>query len=163
MRLKALKADSGCTGTLSREDPFRLHGAFPVPQKIRRRLRKEDRADAALGFRFADAEFAMTITDRSADTQSSRVLIKVLPAESAELAAAQAGRELHVEQIVPCGDAADLIEEPLELFVVQHLDRRVFFLGKRRFGRRIADDQILSHSRIHRLVQHHVNRSHRAG
>ena len=93
--------------------------------------------------------------------QRSACLIKVAPLEPADLAAAQAGGDLRVEEIVPQRLGADRFHESVELLFVEDLHGRFIELGDHRSIRRVLNDQPGAHRRFHDLVEQHMDAAHR--
>ena len=123
--------------------------------------RQQDRAGSFFGFRLA--HFERTARDRVNGTtyfQRSAFLVEVAPLEPTNLAAAQAGGDLRVEEIVPQRLGADRLHESVELFFVQNVHGlTVEFRDHCSLGG-IVYDKPGPHRRLHDLVEQHVNSAH---
>ena len=91
---------------------LRLHrvGEYPLadgirlapPQDISHRLRQDDGAHALIGLRLADGVLALPLAvEGSAYLQRTGIPIEVAPLQTADLAAAQAGHQLRLEEVPP--------------------------------------------------------------
>ncbi|MFQ9126526.1 MAG: hypothetical protein ACLR4Z_06725 [Butyricicoccaceae bacterium] len=65
-------------------------------------MRQDDGAHALIGLRLADGVFALPLAvEGSAYLQRTGIPIEVAPLQTADLAAAQAGRQLRLEEVTP--------------------------------------------------------------
>ena len=118
-----MKADAGQTrplehclhvaiGRIGIDWIFRLHRIreYPLadgirlapPQDFRHAVRQDDGAHALIGLRLADGVFALPLAvEGSAHLQRPSIPIEVAPLQTADLAAAQAGHQLRLEEVSP--------------------------------------------------------------
>ena len=84
------------------EDPLTQCILFPPAQQVCRTLWQDNGAFSLAGFGFAGAVFSLAlIVQGSGDFQCTFLFVEVLPLQAADLAAAQAGGQFRIEEIVP--------------------------------------------------------------
>ena len=75
---------------------------FAPPQDVRHRLRQDDGTHALIGLRLTDGVFTLSLAvESAAHLQRPGVPIEVAPLQTADLAAAQAGHQLRLEEVPP--------------------------------------------------------------
>lgn len=146
----------------ARKDPLGQRRLAPFLQHMEGAGWQQDRARSFFGFWIAHLQRAAgSRMNGAAYLQRSACLIKVAPLEPADLAAAQAGGDLRVEEIVPQRLGADRFHESVELLFVEDLHGRFIELGDHRSIRRVLNDQPGAHRRFHDLVEQHMDAAHR--
>lgn len=85
-----------------REYPLADGIRFAPPQDFSHAVRQDDGAHALIGLRLADGVFALPLAvEGAAHLQRPGVPIEVAPLQTADLAAAQAGHQLRLEEVSP--------------------------------------------------------------
>ena len=120
---KIMKADAGqvcpleerfhvAIGRVGVDGIFRLHRVreypltdgirFSPPQDVHHAVRQNDGTHTLIGLRLADGVFALPLAvEGSAYLQRTGIPIEVAPLQTADLAAAQAGHQLRLEEVSP--------------------------------------------------------------
>ena len=91
---------------------LRLHwvGEYPLtdgirlapPQDVRHAVRQDDGTHTLIGLRLADSVFALPLAvEGAAHLQRTGIPVEVAPLQTADLAAAQAGHQLRLEEVPP--------------------------------------------------------------
>ena len=91
---------------------LRLHwvGEYPLtdgirlapPQDVRHAVRQDDGTHTLIGLRLADSVFALPLAvESAAHLQRTGIPVEVAPLQTADLAAAQAGHQLRLEEVPP--------------------------------------------------------------
>ena len=93
------------------KDPRAVRRLAAFDQQTVSAVRQKDGAGPLLGFRFPDVAAVGPGVDASAHAELPGHFIQILPAQAADLAAAQAGGDLRVEEIVPDRFRFDHVEE----------------------------------------------------
>ena len=84
------------------EDPLTQCILFPPAQQVCRALWQDDGAFSFACFGLAGAVFSLALIVQSAcDFQRTLFFVEVLPLQAADLAAAQSGGQLRIEEIIP--------------------------------------------------------------
>ena len=105
---------------------LRLHrvGEYPLtdgirlapPQDFSHTVRQDDGAHALIGLRLADGVFALPLAVQgSAYLQRTGIPIEVAPLQTADLAAAQAGHQFRLEEVMPHLVLLHYLEEDIQL------------------------------------------------
>ena len=98
------------------EDPLAVRFLLPHLQNLHRAGRKLDGSDTFFGFRFSNFHTAaLAIADCPPDLKPPGLFIEVLPLEAADLAPAQSGGQLRVEEVRPHIVLPHHIQKLLEL------------------------------------------------
>ena len=119
-----------------REDPLAPGRLFPFPEQVERAGGQNDLALALVGFRFSDLSVAaFHVVDGAADQQSAVALVEVAPFQAADLAPAQAGGDLRVEEIVPQRLVLDRLHKFFQLFFVENYHGLAAVFGDHRAER----------------------------
>ena len=142
---------------------LRLHwvGEYPLtdgirlapPQDLSHAVRQDDGAHALIGLRLADGVFALPLAvEGAAHLQHTALLVEVAPLQSADLAAAQAGHQLRLEEVSPHLVLLHHCEEGVQLRTGENALGLVVGLGRcRAFGGVSWNDM-----RLHRVLQRSV-------
>ena len=99
-------------GRIGIDGIFRLHRVwkypladgvrFSSPQDLSHTVGQDDGAHTLIGFCLTDGVLALPLTVAgSAHLQCASILVKVAPLQTADFAAAQAGHQLHLEEVTP--------------------------------------------------------------
>ena len=147
----------GCIGI---DGIFRLHRIreYPLadgirlapPQDFSHAVRQDDGAHALIGLRLADGVFALPLAvEGSAYLQRTGIPIEVAPLQTADLAAAQAGHQLRLEEVSPHLVLLHNCEEVVQLRTGQDALGLVVGLGCRCPLGRISGNDM----RLHRVFQ----------
>ena len=89
-------------------------------QHIQNDRRQEERSDGRFGFWFGDDQLAVYAADLLGDAKLAGIKVQVAPLQRQQLAAAQAGSQLNIEEVMPDGVLSALRHESLQLLVVQN-------------------------------------------
>ena len=142
---------------------LRLHrvGEYPLadgirlapPQDISHRLRQDDGAHALIGLRLADGVLALPLAvEGAAHLQRPGIPVEVAPLQTADLAAAQAGHQLRLEEVSPHLVLLHHCEEGVQLRTGENALGLVVGLGRRcPLGGVPGNDM-----RLHRVLQRGV-------
>lgn len=144
---------------------FRLHGVredsltdgvrVSPPQDFSHAVRQDDGAHTLIGLCLADGVLALPLTvEGAAHLQHPGVPIEVVPLQTADLAAAQAGHQLRLEEVPPHLVLLHHLEEGIQLRTGE--DALWFIVG---FGSRCSLGGIPGNDmRLHRVLQCGVKR-----
>ena len=142
---------------------LRLHwvGEYPLtdgirlapPQDVRHRLRQEDGTHSLSRFGLTDGVLALPLAvEGAAHLQRAALLVEVAPLQSADLAAAQAGHQLRLEEVPPHLILLHHCEEGIQLHTGEDALGLVVGLGRRcPLGGVPGNDM-----RLHRVLQRGV-------
>ena len=150
---------------------LRLHrvGEYPLtdgirlapPQDFSHTVRQDDGAHALIGLRLADGVFALPLAvEGSAHLQRTGISIEVAPLQTADLAAAQAGHQLRLEEVPPHLILLHHCEEGVQLRTGEDTLGLVVGLGRRCPLSRISGNDMRLHRVLQRGVEGGVNVAH---
>ena len=141
-----------------REYPLRQSGLLSFPKERCRAGRQDDLPCAGVGLGAAGSQpAALFALDGSSDMQGSCGFIEVLPLESADLTAPQAGHHFHGEKVTPDLIVPDGGHEDVELLVCQNLFLPVAELWSRNLLCWVAGDQVFPPCSVQDLLEHTVD------
>ena len=116
-------------------------------------MRQDDSAHTLIGLRLADGVFALPLAvEGAAHLQRAALLVEVAPLQSADLAAAQAGHQLRLEEVPPHLVLLHHRAEGVQLLAGQNALGLVVGLGRRCPLSRISGNDM----RLHRVLQRGV-------
>ena len=141
-----------------REDP--LADGFPLapPQNIRSALGKNDGAHTLLGFRFTDGVLALrSAVECTAYFQRAARLIEVAPLQATDLALAQSGGQLGVEEVPPDLILLNGFHESIQFLVSQNSLGLIVCLGSGSSLGWVLRDDMRLHRVLHRLMEQGVD------
>ena len=142
---------------------LRLHrvGEYPLadgirlapPQDVSHAVRQDDGAHSLIGLRLADGVFALPLAvEGPAYLQRTGIPIEVAPLQTADLAAAQAGHQLRLEEVPPHLVLLHHCEKGVQLCTGEDTLGLVVGLGRRCPLSRISGNDM----RLHRVLQRGV-------
>ena len=149
----------------TRENPLGQRRLAPLLEQMERAGRQEDAARSLFGFRLAHLQpAARHHTDCPTHAELAGALIKILPLQSADLTPSEPCGKLRIEEVIPQGLVTDRFHEPVELFLVEHLHGRICAPWDCGAVGRVVRDQPRPYSRVHNLMQQHMDAAyHTAG
>ena len=144
---------------------LRLHrvGEYPLadgirlapPQDVRHRLRQEDGTHSLSRFGLADGVLTLPLAvEGAAHLQRAALLVEVVPLQSADLAAAQAGHQLRLKEVPPHLVPLHHREKGVQLRMGEDALGLVVGLGSRCPLGRVSGNDV----RLHRIFQCGVKR-----
>ena len=144
-----------------REYPFADCRFFSLPQKFRSARRQDNRARSRLGFGFADGVLALPLAvEGAAHLQHAALLVEVAPLQTADLAAAQAGHQLRLEEVPPHLVLLHHRAESIQLLAGQDALGLVVGFGRRCTFGGISGNDVCLHRVLQRGVEGGVNVAH---
>ena len=136
------------------ENPRGKESLLPFPQDLSCAGRQDDFPRSSIGLGVPGHQpTAFFSVESTADLESAALLVKVDPHEGADLAPAQTGGQLGVEEIVPERVCLNGFHERVKLFLVQNVHRLMDNLGRLHLVGGIGGDESLFHGCFERVVE----------
>ena len=133
-----------------REYPLADGVHFAPPQDFSYAVRQDDGAHTLIGLRLADGVLALPLAvEGAAHLQRPGIPVEVVPLQTADLAAAQAGHQLRLEEVPPHLVLLHYCEEGVQLRTGEDALGLVVGLGRRCPLSRISGNDM----RLHRVLQ----------
>ena len=138
-----------------REYPLADSIRFSPPQDVSHAVRQDDGAHALIGLRLTDGVLALPLAvEGAAHFQRPGIPIEVVPLQTADLTAAQAGHQLRLEEVPPHLVLFHHCEEGIQLRTGEDALGLVVRLGRSRTLGGIPGNNV----RMHRIFQRSVER-----
>lgn len=140
------------------KNPGREGLFLPLPQQLCCAGRQDDFPRSGIGLGVARYQpAALFPVEGAADFENTAAFVKVRPHEAADLASAQAGGELGVEEVMPDRVCLDGFHESVQLFLIQNIHGLADNFGRFYFVGRIGRDKTLLHRRSECVVERGVD------